>query len=224
MSNSIEQIITEIEEYVESCKFSPLSSTKILVNKEELEEYLEELKMKTPGEIKKYQRMLANKNGILEDAKQRAENIIAEATEQADALVNNHEIMQQAYIQGNDYVSQATQQAQDIIGNAKAEANSIRLGAIEYTDSLLENIQNTITYSMENITMRYESYMKSLQKTLEMVIANRNELNVPSPQPTDAATSQVQQPVPEEPEIENLEEDFEDYAVDFDSLEEEYEE
>ena len=33
--------------------------------------------------------------------------------------------------------------------------------------------------------MRYEAYMKSLQKTLETVIANRNELNVPPtpPQP-----------------------------------------
>ena len=33
----IEQIITEIEEYIDSCKFQPLSNTKILVNKEELE-------------------------------------------------------------------------------------------------------------------------------------------------------------------------------------------
>ena len=34
----IEQIIEEIEEYVESCKYQPLSTTKIVVNKEELEE------------------------------------------------------------------------------------------------------------------------------------------------------------------------------------------
>ena len=36
----IEQLIGEIEEYIESCKFQPLSNTKILVNKEELEELL----------------------------------------------------------------------------------------------------------------------------------------------------------------------------------------
>ena len=34
----IEQIITEIEDYIDSCKFQPLSNTKILVNKEEIEE------------------------------------------------------------------------------------------------------------------------------------------------------------------------------------------
>lgn len=32
MSSRIEQIIEEIEEYVDSCKFQPLSSTKIVVN------------------------------------------------------------------------------------------------------------------------------------------------------------------------------------------------
>ena len=36
MSSRIEQIIEEIEEYVDSCKYQPLSSTtKIVVNKEE---------------------------------------------------------------------------------------------------------------------------------------------------------------------------------------------
>ena len=40
----IEQIITEIEDYIDSCKFQPLSNTKILVNKEEIEELLVELR------------------------------------------------------------------------------------------------------------------------------------------------------------------------------------
>ncbi|MDY5578028.1 MAG: ATPase [Lachnospiraceae bacterium] len=220
MSNNIEQIINEIEDYIDTCKFSPLSTTKIMVNKDELEELLEELKLKTPGEIKKYQRMLANKNSILEDAKQRAENIIAEATEQASAMVNDHEIMQQAYIQGNEIVAKASEEAQKILNNANAEADSIRMGAIEYTDSLLEGIQNTITYSMENITMRYEAYMKSLQKTLEMVIANRNELNVPS---TPIANPQNIQKVQEAAEEETFSEEdaeFEDYTVEMDDLEE----
>ena len=46
MSSRIEQIIQEIEEYVDSCKFQPLSTTKIVVNKEEIEELLRELRLK----------------------------------------------------------------------------------------------------------------------------------------------------------------------------------
>ena len=47
----IEQLISEIEEYIDSCKFQALSNSKIIVNKEEMEELLVELRMRIPDEI-----------------------------------------------------------------------------------------------------------------------------------------------------------------------------
>ena len=38
MMSRIEQLISEIEEYIDTCKYQALSNTKIIVNKEELEE------------------------------------------------------------------------------------------------------------------------------------------------------------------------------------------
>ena len=58
MSSKMEQIIEEIEEYIDGCKFQPLSSTKIIVNKEELEELIAELRAKTPEEVKRYQKII----------------------------------------------------------------------------------------------------------------------------------------------------------------------
>ena len=40
MSSRIEQIIEEIEEYVDSCKYQPLSTTKIIVNKRSYRTFL----------------------------------------------------------------------------------------------------------------------------------------------------------------------------------------
>ena len=94
MSSRIEQIIEEIEEYVDSCKFQPLSSTKIVVNKEELEELLRELRMKTPDEIKRYQKIISNKDAILADAQSKADAIIADAKTQAQQMVTESEVMQ----------------------------------------------------------------------------------------------------------------------------------
>ena len=48
----IEQLIGEIEEYIDSCKFQTLSNSKIIVNKEEMEELLVELRLRVPEEIK----------------------------------------------------------------------------------------------------------------------------------------------------------------------------
>ncbi len=52
MSSRIEQLIDEIEDYIDGCKYQPLSKTNIIVNKEEIDELLRELRMKTPDEIK----------------------------------------------------------------------------------------------------------------------------------------------------------------------------
>ena len=52
MSSRIEQLIDEIETYIDHCKYQPLSNTKIIVNKDEIDELLRELRSKTPDEIK----------------------------------------------------------------------------------------------------------------------------------------------------------------------------
>ena len=108
MSSRMEQIIEEIEEYIDNCKYQPLSSTKIVVNKDELEELLTELKMKTPEEIKRYQKIISNKEAILADAQAKADAIIAQAQVQTSELVSEHQIMQQAYAQANEVVMIAT--------------------------------------------------------------------------------------------------------------------
>ena len=89
MSSKIEQIITEIEEYIDNCKFQPLSTSKIVVNKDDIDELLAELRLRTPDEIKKYQKIIANKDAILNDAKERSEAMIAEATAHINQLVVN---------------------------------------------------------------------------------------------------------------------------------------
>jgi len=40
MSSRIEQLIDEIEEYIDNCKYQPLSNSKIIVNKDEIDDLL----------------------------------------------------------------------------------------------------------------------------------------------------------------------------------------
>ena len=61
----IEQLISEIEEYIDSCKSQALSKSKIIVNKEEMEELLVELRMRIPDEITKYQKIISQQQTIL---------------------------------------------------------------------------------------------------------------------------------------------------------------
>ena len=185
MSSRIEQIIEEIEEYVESCKYQPLSTTKIVVNKEELEELLRELRMKTPDEIKRYQKIISNKDAILADAQAKADAVIAETKTQVQDMVKESEVMQQAYAQANEIVTQATAQAQEIVDNATMDANEIRIGAIQYTDDLLANAESIIGHTLDSYTTKYDGLIKSLQECYDTVRSNRAELDVPEADSSD---------------------------------------
>ena len=184
MSSRIEQIIEEIEEYIDrDCKFQPLSQTKIIVNKEH--ELLRELRMKTPDEIKRYQKIIANRDAILADAKAKADAMIEEAQVQTTELVSEHEIMQQAYAQANEIVTQATAQAQEIVDNATMDANEIRIGAIQYTDDLLANAESIIGHTLDSYTTKYDGLINSLQECYDTVRSNRAELDVPEADSSD---------------------------------------
>ena len=141
MSSRIEQIIDEIEEYIDHCKFQPLSTTKIIVNKDQIDELLRELRMKTPEEIKRYQKIIDNKDAIIADAQTKADSMIEEAKAKTDELVSDHEIMQQAYAQANEIVAAATEQAPQILDNATADANQLRLGSMGYADEMMATLE-----------------------------------------------------------------------------------
>ncbi|MFP3155581.1 ATPase [Lachnospiraceae bacterium ZAX-1] len=179
MSSRIEQIIEEIEEYINNCKYQTLSNTKIIVNKEEIDELLTELRMKTPDEIKRYQKIISNQEAILANAKQKADEIVAKAQIHTTELINEHEIIQQAYAQAEEIVMAATAQAQGIVDNAVVDANSFRFGAIQYTDDMLKNLEGIIGHSMETTKARTESMLNALQSCYETINNNRNELMPP---------------------------------------------
>ena len=195
MNSRMEQIIEEIEEYIDGCKSQPLSSgARIIVDKETIDELLTELRLKTPEEIKRYQKIISNQEAILADAKSKADEIIAQAQVQTNELISEHEIMQQAYAQANEVVMIATKQAQEILDNATNDANAIRMNAITYTDDMLKSIEDIISGSIETTRARTDNFVSSLQGYLDVVTSNRAEL---VPQELESENIQASAPAKE---------------------------
>ncbi len=176
MSSRIEQLIGEIDEYIDECKFKAFSNTEIIVNKDEIQDLLGELRLRIPDEVKRYQKIISNQDAIISDAQAQAQAILAQATAQTDELVNEHEIMQRAYAQANEVVEQAQAEAQAIIDRAVEEADEVRRGAIRYTDDMLKSLQMIITHTMEGAQGRFDAFMQSMQSSYDIVSSNRSEL------------------------------------------------
>ena len=206
MSSKIEQQIDQIEDFIDSCRYQTFSKTNIIVDKDELDALLEELRARTPEEIKHYQRIINNKEAILEDTRRKAEEMINEATVHTNELVNEHEIMQQAYAQANEIVRLATQQGQDILDKAISEANAYRSSATQYMDDMLAQIEQSTVSARNNLTGIFSNFHSEMSDYIDTVRQNRQELL-----PQDDS-SDLMQDMDENPEENGAVEDDSDFV------------
>ncbi|MCR5585180.1 MAG: ATPase [Lachnospiraceae bacterium] len=175
-SKRIEQAIEDIYEYIELCKPKGFSSTQIIVQKDELLDKLDEMKLKIPDEVARCAKILERRDEILREAELKAQKIIEDANVKAEAMVHDSEIMRQAYLQANEFIARANQQADETLGTANYEAEQIRSGAFEYTKDMLLQIENVLSTTLEDTKAKSEAFVEALSRNLEIVTANRKEL------------------------------------------------
>lgn len=176
MSSRFEQIIDEIEDFIDECKFVPLSNTKIQVDKEQLFYLLGDLRNKMPEEVKRYQKIISKKEAILADARERADALISETKAQTDQMLSEHEIMQAAYTQARAVIEDANAKAQQIVDDATIEANEVKNAAMRYTDESLENLQNIITHAISTADAKYGSLIQQLRESEAVINHDRSVL------------------------------------------------
>ncbi len=176
MQSRMEQLIEEMEQYIASCKPQAFSKENIIVDRYHMEELLDELKRRTPEELKRYQKIMAQKDAILDDARSKAEALVNKATVQTNELVSEHEIMQQAHARAQEVETLARQKAQDLVDAAAEEANTMRMAAVQYTDELLANIENLMVHAIQSTSGQFENLLTSLNQYRDVVNNNRREL------------------------------------------------
>ncbi|MCF0134893.1 MAG: hypothetical protein HUJ69_00545 [Lachnospiraceae bacterium] len=128
--DTIDGILAEIEQALEEAKTVPFSD-KVLVDREGIYDLLTEIKVHMPTEIEQSRWVIEEKNRILVEAQQRAEAIIREAHEEHQRLVDNEAVSKDA-----------CKQAEDIVEASKRVAKDMRMGATEYADDLLAQIDD----------------------------------------------------------------------------------
>lgn len=175
--SKIEDIIEEIEEFIDSCKYQPLSNTKIIVNRDQFDELIADLKRNIPDEIKKYQRIIANRDAILKDAQDKSDEIVKQANEMSMKYVSEHEIMLQAYKEANKVIDDASERAEEILNNATIDANAVKEAAMQYTDDSLAKIQEILSNSIQDMTVKYDAIIRSLEANLDVTTQNRKSLH-----------------------------------------------
>lgn len=172
----IEKAIDEIYEYVENCKPSKLYPNKVTVSKDELYDLLDALRMCAPEEIKRYQKIINNRDGIISEAEAQAQKIMNQAEVQTRQLLDQNELVQTAYAQAEQIVKQAQAQAEQIISQAVGESDQVRTSALYYTSDLLGQAGRNIETSLRELESKSTMLISALKKDIEVIKNNRAEL------------------------------------------------
>lgn len=125
-------LLENLEEIIETGTKVPLS-TKVMIDKEEISEILEEIRMKLPDELKQAKWVKEERQRIIMDAQKEADQIVKETETKIISLVDDHEITRQALAQ-----------KEEIIESADKVAREITTGTREYADALLERLEEIL--------------------------------------------------------------------------------
>lgn len=172
----IEQAIDEIYNYVEDCKPSKLYPSKVVVDREQLYDLLDELRLCAPEEIKRYQKIITNRDGILNEAHQRAEDMLSQAQRQTAQILDQSEIVQTAYQRAEDIMRQANEEAQRLVDAAQNESEQMRKASILYTNDLLSEAQGHIEEAFRDIDNKSRMLSSSLKNSIQLMKSNKEEL------------------------------------------------
>ena len=130
------KIIEYIDELREEIEKSPKSvlSNRRAVDPEVFLEILNDMRAAVPGEVKEAEEVLREKERILEAAKAEAANIIASAEDELKTRVSEDKI-----------TAEAETKAKELMQLAEANARQITLGAKEYADDILQELEGYLT-------------------------------------------------------------------------------
>lgn len=211
----VEDMIDEIEVFIDNCKYQPLSSNKIIVPKDELEQMLNDLKLKLPSEIERCKKIMRNKEAILASARTRSDAIISESVNEANRLVDQNHITELANVRANEIVENARAEAQQIMDNANAEATEVRLGAMNYTKQKISEIRSFLAATLEAENENYHNLIDNLENGVYTLDSNLNEVEasiglINSNAGVPADNYAPQQPMPMDNGMEYEEEEEED--------------
>nr|WP_302598187.1 ATPase [uncultured Cellulosilyticum sp.] len=160
----IVMLLDQLDELIEDGKTGFLSG-KISVDKQQVLEIINDIRLKLPTEVYQSERILEERNKILGDAQNEARLILEEANEKLASLIDQHEITQYA-----------REKAQNIIETAQEDARQIHMGAVDYAEDLFKSAEKQLKEALESVHQDMQNFEYDITGTLRNLYDNRQEL------------------------------------------------
>jgi vacuolar-type H+-ATPase subunit H len=181
------QLVDQLEQVLNRGWRVPFTAS-LVVNEEECLRLIDQMRISVPSAIKESERMIGERDRIMEEARTRAESILDQAEEDAMRMVSQHFVVQEARREAEHIVNLGEQEAMRLIQEAEDYALTVLRELVEKLGSSLRQAENGIQAIEES---RTEALSTQPQAT--------NLSSALSPSPLAAPVSQPETPEPVNP-------------------------
>lgn len=156
----IQHIVDRLEQALNESTRIPMSAF-LLVNEEKVYNLLDQMRVAVPEEIKRANRVEAEKDRILAQAKEEAERIRELARQEAGELVKRDAI-----------VSAAQHRAENIVERARRDTEALRQDADVYIMDVLNRLEEDLTRTLKVV----QNGLHKVQSDREAAMASPAEM------------------------------------------------
>lgn len=139
-SMEIMEIIDMMEEMVDKAPVVPLSG-KILIDKEDLLDYIQEMRLVFPDELKEAKWVKNERQRILSEAETKSEEMLKNAEDKMVQMVDENEITRRAYEQASALESETRNGIAQMKGDFDQYVNDMLNGLENQLDALIKKVQ-----------------------------------------------------------------------------------
>lgn len=149
------KLLEYLREIIETSSKVPMTA-KVVVDKKETLEIVDKIITYLPDEMKKAQWIVEEKERILSEAIQEADNLKKESLSLLKRQIENHDI-----------TKEANMRAEEIIASAQRNAKDIRLGARDYANEILNQLDKELADKSKQMLINLKSDMQQFLVHLE---------------------------------------------------------
>ena len=132
-------LLETLEDILEKSRNVPFSG-KCITDKEEILDIIKEIRLKLPDELKQAKWVKEERQRILVEAQNEADEIIKEAENRIISMIDEHEITRKAY-----------EKKVEIIETANEMSREISKGTKDYADNILEKVEGVLQDALKTI-------------------------------------------------------------------------
>ncbi len=185
--NKIESEIKQLEQYLDSCKPKAFSNDIILVEKSEIEMYIANLRSSIPDEVEYARKVLANREAIIIDAKDKAsahiqkaqdkaKDIENQAVQKANEIVSEDVTTKNAINEANQIIQEAYNEANNVLNDAQNNANDLQQMINDYVTDQLISLQDLVGRTLNEYEYRNQEVIGTLNAYYDTITSNLAEL------------------------------------------------